>query len=37
LNRLASVGYLSQSENRNAQQLAPAKKVEEAEIDPAAE
>ena len=34
LNRLASVGYLSQSENRNAQQLAPAKKVEEAEIDP---
>ena len=34
LNRIASVGYLSQSENRNAQQLAPAKKVEEAEIDP---
>ncbi|MGZ9257396.1 MAG: transglycosylase domain-containing protein, partial [Candidatus Binatia bacterium] len=34
LNRLASVGYLSPSENRNAQQLAPAKKVEEAEIDP---
>jgi monofunctional glycosyltransferase len=34
LNRLASVGYLSQSENRNAQQLAPAGKVEEAEIDP---
>jgi monofunctional biosynthetic peptidoglycan transglycosylase len=34
LNRLASVGYLSQSENRHAQQLAPAKKVEEAEIDP---
>lgn len=34
LNRLASVGYLSQSENRNAQQLPPAKKVEEAEGDP---
>ena len=34
LNRLASVGYLSQSENRNAQQLPPAKKAEEAEIDP---
>ncbi len=34
LNRLASVGYLSQSENRNAQQLAPAKKAEEAEANP---
>lgn len=34
LNRLASVGYLSPSESRNAQQIQPAKKVEEAEIDP---
>ncbi len=34
LNRLASVGYLSQSENRDAQKLAPASKVEDAEIDP---
>lgn len=34
LNRLASVGYVSQSENRNAQQLAPAKKAEEAEANP---
>jgi monofunctional biosynthetic peptidoglycan transglycosylase len=33
LNRLASVGYLSQSENRNAQQMPPAKKVEEADVD----
>ena len=31
LNRLASVGYLSQSENQNAQQVPPAKKVEEAD------
>ena len=34
LNRLASVGYLSQNENRDAQKLAPARKVAEAEIDP---
>ena len=34
LNRLASVGYLSQNENRDAQKLAPASKVAEAEIDP---
>ncbi len=34
LNRLASVGYLSQRESQNAQQLAPAKKAEEAEADP---
>jgi len=33
LNRLASVGYLSQSDNRNAQQIPPAKKVEEADVD----
>ena len=36
LNRLASIGYLSQSENQNAQQMLPAKKAEEAEIDPPA-
>jgi len=34
LNRLASVGYLSQSENRDDQKLAPASKVEAAESDP---
>lgn len=34
LNRLASVGYLSQSENRSAQQQAPAKKAEEADANP---
>ena len=34
LNRLASVGYLSPSENRNAQQMQPAKQLEEADIDP---
>lgn len=33
LNRLASVGYLSQSENQKAQQIPPAKKVEEADVD----
>jgi monofunctional biosynthetic peptidoglycan transglycosylase len=33
LNRLASVGYLSQSENQNAQQMPPSKKAEETEID----
>jgi monofunctional biosynthetic peptidoglycan transglycosylase len=37
LNRLASVGYLSPSENQNAQQLPPAKKAEEAEIEPPAD
>lgn len=36
LNRLNSIGYLSQSENQNAQQIPPAKKAEEAEIDPPA-
>jgi len=34
LNRLASVGYLSQSEYQNAQQTPPAKKAEEADIEP---
>jgi len=33
LNRLASVGYLSQSENQKAQQIPPAKKAEEADVD----
>lgn len=33
LNRLASVGYLSQSENQNAQQVPPAKKAEEADVE----
>ena len=33
LNRLASVGYLSPSENRQAQELPPAKKAEEADLD----
>jgi monofunctional biosynthetic peptidoglycan transglycosylase len=33
LNRLASVGYLSQSENQNAQKAPPARKAEEAEIE----
>ena len=37
LNRLVSVGYMSQSENRDAQKLAPASQVEAAEIDPPAQ
>jgi monofunctional biosynthetic peptidoglycan transglycosylase len=37
LNRLASVGYLSPSENQNAQKLPPAKKAEEADIEPPAD
>jgi len=34
LNRLASVGYLSPGESQNAQRVAPAKSVEEAEANP---
>jgi monofunctional glycosyltransferase len=37
LNRLASVGYLSKSENLNAQQAPPAKKAEEAQVEMPAE
>jgi monofunctional glycosyltransferase len=37
LNRLASVGYLSKSENQNAQQTPPAKKAEEAQVEMPAE
>ena len=33
LNRLARVGYLSPSENQHAQELPPAKKAEEADVD----
>ena len=32
LNRLASIGYLSPSENQHAQELPPAKKAEEADV-----
>jgi monofunctional biosynthetic peptidoglycan transglycosylase len=37
LNRLAGVGYLSKSENQNAQQTPPAKKAEEAQVEMPAE
>jgi monofunctional biosynthetic peptidoglycan transglycosylase len=33
LNRLARIGYLSPSENQRAQELPPAKKAEEADVD----